>query len=307
MSWPVLPAFADWAETSRAVQLWTQIVGKVRLTLTPWLNHGWHVALYVTPRGLGTGIVHHAAGPFELEFDFADHRLVLRRGGGPDTGFALGPMSVAGFHAKVTDLLAAAGLAVVIDPQPNELPDGVAFPDDHAARPYDPTAIHAFWRSLVEAHRVFTLFRTDFLGKASPVHFFWGSFDLAATRFSGRTAPRHPGGFPALPDDVTREAYSHEESSAGYWPGDAAHEASFYSYAYPSPAGFRDAAVAAPAIWDAKLGEWLLAYADVRAAADPDAVLMAFLQSTYRAAADLAGWDKALDCGLGAPRVPRLV
>ena len=306
-AWPALPGFADWAETSRAVQLWTQIVGKVRLTLTPWLNHSWHVALYLTPRGLGTGIIHHAGGPFELEFDFITHRLVLRRSGGPDTGFALAAMSVADFYARTMALLAGAGIAVAIDTLPNEIPDGTAFPDDIAARPYDAAAIAAFWRALVEAHRVFTLFRTDFLGKASPVHFFWGSFDLAATRFSGRRAPLHPGGFPGLPDPVTQEAYSHEESSAGFWPGDAGHEASFYSYAYPSPEGFKDAAVAAPAVWDAALGEWLLPYAAVQTAADPDAVLLTFLQSTYRAAADLAGWDPSLDCGLGVPRIPRAV
>ena len=305
--WPALPRYADWADTARAVQLWTQIVGKVRLSLTPWLNHSWHVALYPTPRGLGTGPVFHVERPFSLDFDFVDHRLVLSHADASASGFALGPMPVADFYAAVMALLDAAGLAVSIDTTPNEMPDGVRFPDDRAARPYDAAAMHAFWRATLQATRVFALFRTNFLGKASPVHFFWGSFDLAATRFSGAGAPRHPGGFPALPDAVTREAYSHQESSIGFWPGDAAHEASFYAYAYPSPDGFKDAAVPAPAAWDTALGEWLLPYAAVQASADPDALLLGFLEATHAAAARLGGWDPALDCRLGVPRVPRAV
>ncbi len=305
--WPALPPYADWAATANTVQLWTQVIGKVRLTLTPWLNHSWHVALYPTARGLGTSPIFSDGEPFELDFDFVDHRLVLTRAAAPATGFALEPMSVATFYARVMALLAEAGIAVDIDTMPNEMPDAVAFPDDETHRSYDAAAIHAFWRSVVQATRVFGLFRTSFLGKASPVHFFWGSFDLAATRFSGAGAPRHPGGFPGLPDDVTVEAYSHQESSAGFWPGDDAHEAAFYSYAYPAPDGFRDAAVAAPGYWDDKLGEWLLDYAAVQAAPDPDAVLLAFLDQTYRAAATLGGWDPALDCGLGQPGVPRPV
>jgi len=305
--WPPLPRFGAWADTVRTVQLWTQIVGKVRLTLTPWLNHSWHVALYPTARGLSTGPVFHVEQTFELEFDFVAHRLVLRRADGPDTGFALAPISVAEFYRRTMALLADAGIAVVIDALPNEVPEPVAFPDDEAHRSYDAAAMHDFWWAVMQATRVFGQFRTNFLGKASPVHFFWGSFDLAATRFSGHPAPCHPGGFPGLPDDVTVEAYSHQESSAGFWPGDDAHEAAFYSYAYPSPDGFKGAAVPAPAFWDVKLGEWLLDYAAVQAAPDPDAMLLGFLESTYRGAATLGGWDPALDCGLGAPGVPRPV
>lgn len=306
-AWPALPRFADWADTARTLQLWTQVVGKVRLTLTPWLNHSWHVALYPTARGFTTSPVFHVEQPFELAFDFVEHRLVLTRADGPTTGFALAPMSVATFYRRTMALLSDAGLAVAIDTMPNEVPDPVAFPDDEAHRSYDAAAVSAFWRATMQAARVFGQFRTGFLGKASPVHFFWGSFDLAVTRFSGARAPRHPGGFPGLPDDVTAEAYSHQESSAGFWPGDVAHEAAFYSYAYPAPEGFRDAAVTAPGYWDDQLGEWLLDYASVQAAADPDAVLLGFLDQTYRAAAQLGGWDPALDCDTGRPGVPRRV
>lgn len=305
--WPPLPAYADWAATVRAVQLWTQIVGKVRLTLTPWLNHSWHVALYPTARGLGTGPVFAGGRAFQLDFDFVDHRLVLTRADGPATGFALGPMSTADFYGRTMALLGDAAIAVAIDVMPNEMPDPVAFPEDTARRPYDAAAAHAFWGAVMQAARVFGHFRTNFLGKASPVHFFWGSFDLAATRFSGNPAPRHPGGFPGLPDAVTVEAYSHQESSAGFWPGDAGHEASFYAYGYPAPPGFSDAAVPAPAAWDAGLGEWLLPYAEVQAAADPDAMLLGFLEAAHAAVARIGGWDPALDCGLGVPRVPRPV
>lgn len=279
----------------------------MRLTLTPWLNHSWHVALYPTTRGLGTGPVFHVEQAFELEFDFVDHRLILRRAGAPDTGFPLAPMAVAEFYRRTMALLADAGITLAIDVLPNEVPDPVAFPDDEVHRSYDAAAMHDFWRAVMQAARIFGRFRTNFLGKASPIHFFWGSFDLAATRFSGHPAPRHPGGFPGLPDDVTVEAYSHQESSAGFWPGDADHEAAFYSYAYPSPDGFRDAAVPAPAYWDVNLGEWLLDYAAVQAAPDPDAMLLGFLEATYRAAATLGRWDPALDCGIGVPGVPRPV
>ena len=304
--WPEHPPFATWAPTMRTLQLWTQVVGKVRVALSPWLNHGWQVPLYVTARGLGTSAIHDRGAVFEIDLDFIDHRLVLRRSDGPDSGFALVPMSVADFYRRLMSLLEDAGHAVTIDLMPNETPEPIAFPTDEAAREYDASAVHGWWQALAQADRVFKQFRTGFLGKASPVHFFWGSFDLAVTRFSGRPAPRHPGGIPHLPDAVTREAYSHEVSSAGYWPGDDAHEASFYSYAYPAVPGFAEASVGpAGAYWEAALGEWLLPYAAVRAAPDPDAALLEFLEGTYRAAS--GHWPEGLTCGLGVPGVPRAV
>ena len=307
--WPELD-YRGWRDTLQTVQLWTQIVGKVRLALTPWLNHSWHVPLYVTARGLGTSAMPNGNELVEIDFDFIDHRLSIRSSTGPERGFALIPMSVADFYRMLMDELAMVGVNVTIDDRPNEVSDPVAFPLDTVHRSYDAAAIHRFWRALVQADRLLKLFRTSFLGKASPVHFFWGSFDLAATRFSGAGAPRHPGGIPNLPDDVTREAYSNQESSAGFWPGnDMYPHAAFYSYAWPSPPGF-DAAKVAPAgaVFDATLGEWLLPWDAVRAAPDPDAAVLAFLQSTYAAAADLGGWDRAgLECSTGQPGVVRPV
>jgi hypothetical protein len=307
-AWPRLD-FPAWRDTALTLQLWTQVVGKVRLALSPWLNHGWQVPLYVTARGLGTSPIHAAGAIVEIEFDLVDHRLVLRRSNGPERGFPLEPMTVADFHARVMAELAAAGVRVEIDTMPNEVPAPIRFPDDTLHRSYDAAAVQTFFHALVRVDRVFRLFRTAFLGKASPVHLFWGSFDLAVTRFSGRAAPPHPGGIPGLPDAVTREAYSHEVSSAGFWPGnDAYPEAAFYSYAYPSPAGFAEARIEPDAAtWSSAMGEWLLPYEAVRAAADPDATLLRFLESTYRAAARLATWDPALECGIGAPGRPRPV
>lgn len=306
--WPRLD-YAQWRDTLQTLHLWTQIVGKVRLTLSPWLNHGWQVPLYVTARGLGTTAIHAAGGLLEIEFDFIDHRLVVRHSQGPDRGFALEPMSVASFYRRLKNELQAAGFAVAINVVPNEVPDPIRFPDDELHASYDGDAVHRFWRALVQVDRVFRMFRTSFLGKCSPVHFFWGSFDLAVTRFSGRPAPLHPGGFPGLPDPVTREAYSHEVSSAGFWPGSEAHpEAAFFSYAYPTPSGFAQAAVQpGQAFWSETFGEWMLPYEAVRTAADPDAALLAFLNTTYRAAADLADWDRGLECGIGAAGKPRSV
>jgi hypothetical protein len=308
-AWPNLssPTLGPTAETMR---LWTQIVGKIRLAQTPWLNHAWHTTLYVSARGLTTGLIPHGAVSFELEFDLIAHALVLRVTDGQERLIPLGAGTVAGFYAQVGAALTAAGLPVRIDQTPNEAPDPVPFPADTARRPYDPVAAHDFWRALVQVDRVFKRFRTAFLGKASPVHFFWGSFDLAVTRFSGRPAPLHPGGIPHLPDAVTREAYSHEVSSAGFWPGGGGvAEPSFYAYAYPTPAGFGQAKVSpAGARFDQGLGEFLLPYEAVRTAPDPDAALMAFLQTTYAAAADLAGWDRdALECGVGVAGRPRAV
>jgi len=306
--WPALP-YADWRDTAATLQLWTQIAGKVRLALSPWLNHGWQVPLYVNSRGLGTSPIHVARGMLEIDFDFVDHRVVVRTSDPPDRGFALEPMSVAAFYRRLMSELDAAGVDVSISVVPNEVPGPIRFPDDEVHAAYDAAAANRFWRALVDVDRVFKLFRTAFLGKSSPVHFFWGSFDLAVTRFSGRSAPMHPGGIPGLPDDVTREAYSHEVSSAGFWPGsDAYPHAAFFSYAYPTPAGFAQAKIEpAEAVWSSEMGEWLLPYDAVRTAADPDAALLRFLRTTYRAAADLAQWDRALDCDIGVPRRPRPV
>ena len=300
--WPELN-YARSRDTLATLQLWTQVVGKVRLALTPWLNHGWHVPLYVTARGLGTSPIPHRGAIFDIELDFVAHELAVRTSGGEQHRLALEPRTVADFYARVMAILAELGIAVAIKEMPNEVPDPIPFSSDRVHRSYDLHEAHAFWLALIQADRAFKQFRTSFLGKASPVHFFWGSFDLAVTRFSGRKAPLHPGGAPGLPDGVTREAYSHEVSSAGFWPGnDAYPAAAFYSYAYPEPPGFRDRPAVKGAQFDAKLGEFILPYEAVRTAPDPDALLLDFLFDTYTAAADTAGWDRAqLECPAGAP------
>lgn len=307
--WPELD-WQQWRETALHLQLMTQIVGKVRLALTPWLNHGWHVPLYVNPRGLGTLSIPSDAGPFEIDLDLQAHALRVTCAGGGTRTRPLASGTIAAFYADVMAMLAELGIAVKIVTLPNEMPDPVRFPDDQAERPWDRDAVARFHRALLRIDGIFKQFRTGFLGKASPVHFFWGSFDLAVTRFSGRAAPPHPGGVPGLPDDVTREAYSHEVSSAGFWPGsDAAPRAAFYSYAYPTPEGFATAPVRPGAArYDPALGEFLLDYDAVRAAPDPEAALLDFLQSTYDAAAILGGWDRAaLECAPGEARKPRQV
>jgi hypothetical protein len=239
--WPALP-FGSWRDTAMTLQLWTQVVGKIRLASTPWLNHSWQVPLYVTARGLTTSSMPNGNESVEIEFDFIAHRLMGRSSSGAVAELALQPMTVADFYHCALSLAQKLGMDVSINPVPNELPSPVPFPDDQLHRSYDPQAVHRFWRALLQADRLFKHFRTAFLGKASPVHFFWGSFDLAVTRFSGRPAPLHPGGVPGLPDRVTREAYSHEVSSAGFWPGsDLFPRAAFYSYAYPQPEGFAQA------------------------------------------------------------------
>lgn len=307
--WPVLH-LAEWKDTCATLQLWTQIVGKIRLAQTPWLNHSWHVALYVSARGLTTSPIPFGARTLEIEFDFIDHVLWLRTGDGESRHVALRPQAVVDFYAEVMAALDALGMPVRINQMPNEIPDAIPFSEDRVHAAYDRDAANRFWRILVQAHRVFLVFRSAFLGKASPVHFFWGSFDLAVTRFSGRRAPRHPGGVPALPDAVAQEAYSHEVSSAGFWPGGGpVDDAAFYSYAYPAPDGFAQAAVRpAQAYFSKELGEFVLPYEAVRTATDPDATLMDFLQSTYEAAADLGRWDRAaLECKIGRPGVVRQV
>jgi hypothetical protein len=286
-----------------------QVIGKVRLALTPWLNHSWQVPLYVTARGLGTSPIPFEGRIFELEFDFLAQRLVGRDSGGGSAEIALGPMAVADFYRKAMELLDQLGIKVQILRLPSELPDPVPFDQDHIHRAYDPLQARNFWQTLIQADRLFKLFRTAFLGKASPSHFFWGGFDLAVTRFSGRAAPPHPGGIPGLPDRITREAYSHEVSSAGFWPGNAAFpEAAFYSYAYPEPPAFRDAAIPSAAGYNNTLGEFILPYEAVRMAANPDALVLDFLQATYAAAADAGKWNRdALECALGVPNNPRPV
>ena len=300
--WPDLP-YAAWCETATTLQLWTQIVGKVRLMLTPWLNHGWQVPFYVTARGLGTSPIPAGSEILEIEFDFISHRLVLRNSRGDERGTPLKPQTVAVFHRQVMDLLRDIGVAVAVNELPNEMPNPIRFSQDRTHAGYDAGAAHRFWRALIQIDRVFKLFRSGFLGKASPVHFFWGGFDLAVTRFSGRPAPLHPGGIPGLPDSVTREAYSHEVSSAGFWPGNEAFpQAAFYSYAYPEPPGFRERSVTQGAIYNATMGEYILPYDAVRTAANPDALLLAFMSATYAAAAEAGKWDRALlECPLGIP------
>jgi Family of unknown function (DUF5996) len=307
--WPDLP-LADWRDTCVTLQLWTQIVGKIRLTLTPWLNHSWHVTLYVTPRGLSTSPIPDGLRSFEIAFDFIDHLLKISTSDGASRQFALADHSVASFYAAVMAALAELGIHVAIDEIPNELPDPIRFSEDTQHASYDGDAVQRFFQILINTDRVFKQFRTGFIGKASPVHFFWGSFDLAVTRFSGRRAPRHPGGVPHLPDDVACEAYSHEVSSAGFWPGGGAIDyPAFYSYAYPEPAGFR-AVKARPdaAFFSEALGEFVLPYDAVRTADNPDRALLDFLESTYQAAANAAKWDRdALECGIGEPGVVRKI
>jgi hypothetical protein len=300
--WPEL-SYSDWRDTAETLQLWTQSVGKIRLSLTPWLNHGWQVPLYVTARGLGTSPIPIGDELLEIELDFISHRLALRTSRGDERALRLEPQTVADFHRRVLDLLRGLGISVSLNEMPNEVANPIRFSEDRVHASYDAAAAHRFWRALVRVDRLFKLFRSGFLGKASPVHFFWGSFDLAVTRFSGRTAPLHPGGVPGLPDAVTREAYSHEVSSAGFWPGSAAFpEAAFYAYAYPEPPGFRDRPVTPGASFDATLGEFILPYETVPAAADGDALLLDFLATTYAAAADAGHWDRAaLECPLGIP------
>jgi Family of unknown function (DUF5996) len=295
LAWPELQ-LASWADTCVTLHRWTQVVGKVRLACEPWINHSWHVTLYVTAQGLTTGPMALGSMVFQIDLDFVNHELVASLMDGRRRGFALEPFSVADFYEELMESLEALGLGVALVTQPNEVADATPLDSDHEHASYDAAAVNRFWRMLASSDRVLRRFRSRFLGKASPVHFFWGSFDLAVTRFSGRTAPVHPGGVPNLPDPVTREAYSHEVSSAGFWPGTVGGPVdfpAFYSYAYPAPAGFAEAAVApAAAYYHQGLGEFLLPYEAVRAGPSPDEMLLEFLQSTYDAAANLGGWDR---------------
>ncbi len=292
-AWPALP-YAAWQDTATTLQLWTQVVGKVRLALSPPVNHWWHVPLYVTARGLTTSPIPYGARVFEIAFDFLAHELRIEASDGDSQALPLGPRPVATFYREVMAALAALALPVRIWPMPSEIPGAIPFDQDRTHAAYDPDYAQRFWRVLVQTDRVLHLFRGRFVGKVSPVHFFWGGFDLAVTRFSGRRAPEHPS-IPGVADVITREAYSHEVSSCGFWPGGAALPApTFFAYAYPEPPGFRAAPVRpAEAYYHEALGEFVLPYEAVRTAADPDTALLAFLQSSYEAAADRAGWDRA--------------
>jgi hypothetical protein len=306
-AWPALPYLA-WRETYTTLHLWTQIVGKIRLSLTPWQNHSWHVALYVTTRGLTTSPIPYGASVFQIDFDFIHHVLRITTSDGDERQMQLRSQTVADFYAHLFSRLEELSIFVRINEHPNEIPDARPFTADRIHADYDPVYANCFWRLLVQADRVFKTFRTGFVGKVSPVHFFWGSFDLAVTRFSGRRAPRHPGGVPNLADAVVREAYSHEVSSAGLWPGGGSIDfPAFYSYAYPAPPEFDRTPVGPEgAFFSQDLKEFILPYDIVRKAEHPDATLLRFLQSTYEAAADAGGWDRAaLECPLGHVGVPR--
>ena len=292
-AWPPLP-LAEWQETHDALHRWLQVVGKLRLACAPWTNHSWHVTLALSARGLATGPLACGDGFYQAEFDFLAHQLRIETSDGRSTSVPLRPQSVAQFHAGVREALRSLGVPMDIRPQPCEIADATPFDQDTAPRPYDADAAQRYWRILLRADRVLRIFRARFLGKCSPVHFFWGAPDLAVSRFSGRTAPPHPGGVPNLPDWVLREAYSHEVSSCGFWAGTGLGYPAFYSYAYPEPEGFAQWPVQpAQAFYSGQLREFILPYEAVRTAPDPDAALLAFLQSTYEAAAELGRWDRA--------------
>jgi hypothetical protein len=305
--WPELE-YGAWNETRATLHLWTQVAGKIRLALTPWLNHSWHVPLYVTSRGLTTSLIPHPSGAFEINFDFIEHALDIVVSVGTSRRIRLEPRAVAEFYAEVMAALAELAIPTAVNEQPCEITGAIPFSRDHAHAAYDPDYAQRFWRVLVQADRVFKQFRTGFIGKCSPVHFFWGSFDLAVTRFSGRRAPPFSGRTPGVPIEVMREAYSHEVSSAGFWPGGNGTEfAAFYSYAYPTPGRLQESArLPGGAYFSESLGEFLLPYDLVRQASDPDALLLAFLQSTYEAAAQSADWARAaLECPQGLAGAPR--
>jgi hypothetical protein len=293
-AWPSVP-YSAWKSTCETLHLWTQVVGKIRLALTPWLNHCWHVPLYVSARGLTTSLIPYRPAAFEIRFDFIDHTLDIETSRGQRTRLALRPQSVCDFYLAVMKSLAHLGIQVRITERSCEIADAIPFGEDRTHAAYDARAVNRFWRALLEIDRVFKQFRSGFIGKASPVHFFWGSFDLAVTRFSGRTAPPFTREVPGLSTAVMAEAYSHEVSSAGFWPGgNGVDDACFYSYAYPVPAGFKEAQISPQgAFFSEALGEYLLPYDEVRGAADPEAFLLSFLQSTYEAAAVAGHWDRA--------------
>ena len=304
-SWPDLP-FAKWKDTCATLQMWTQIVGKIRRTQTPWINHSWHVPLYLTARGMTTSPMPYGARSFQIDFDFITHRLLIQTDDAMRRTMALAPRSVADFYQELFAHLAELDMDIKIHAAPNEVADAIPFDRDTVHASYDADYANRFWRALMQVERVFRQFRSGFVGKCSPVHFFWGSFDLALTRFSGRAAPLHPGGAPNCPDWVMQEAYSHELSSCGFWPGnDAMPYPAFYAYAYPEPPGFSACRVRPDqAGYNADLGEFILPYDAVRLAQSPDAALLGFLRDSYKAAADSGKWDRAALERTGFPYFP---
>lgn len=291
--WPSLPLEA-WIETYTTLHLWMQIVGKIRLAESPWINHCWHATLYPTATGLTTSLIPYRTRAFQIDFDFLDHQLVVQSSDGGKAALPLKPQSVATFYRHLVEEMERLQLQVPIHGTPNEVADAIRFDQDETHRAYDPDYANRFWRVLLQVSRVLNEFRARFIGKCSPVHFFWGAPDLAVTRFSGRRAPQHPGGIPNLPDWVTRDAYSHEVSSCGFWPGGGSIAyAAFYAYAYPEPVGFPEAPIRpADAFYSTDFKEFILAYDVVRQSHSPDDTLLDFLQTTYEAAADLAAWDR---------------
>ena len=304
--WPELP-WREWTPTISTLHMWVQIVGKVRMALAPPLNHWWHVPLYVSSRGLTTSSIPYRHRHFQVDFDFLDHRLDVTDSDGRSFTIPLLPQSVARFYREFMGGLHGLGIDVRIWPRPVEVADAISFDADEQHASYEPRHAQSLWRGLLQADRVMKVFQTGFVGKASPVHFFWGGFDLAASRYSGRPAPLHPGGIPNCPTWVMEEAYSREETSIGWWPSDEEHGPAFYSYAYPEPEGYRSAPVRpSEAFFDTRLGEFVLPYEAVRRAADPDAAAQEFLQSTYEAGADLGGWDRStLEPTIPPARPPR--
>ena len=301
-TWPQI-TFNTFKDTLSTVQLWTQIIGKIRLRSMPWLNHSWHVSLYITPRGLTTGSMPYAAGIFEIEFNFHAHTLIISTSTGIEEIIKLYPRNVADFYAELFSKLKHAGIEITIHPVPNEIEPAIPFEKDEIHTTYDKQQMQDYWQALVLVHNVFTRFRAGFRGKCSPVHLFWGAFDLAVTRFSGRSAPVHQGVIPNMPARVMQEAYSHEVSSCGFWPGnDAFPHAVFYSYCYPAPEAFSKQPVKpAEAFYSEEMGEFFLLYDAVRTSADPEETLMAFLNTTYKAAADTGNWNRAaLECDLSS-------
>jgi hypothetical protein len=293
--WPALRV-ADWKDTQATLHMWLQVVGKIRMAHAPLVNHWWQVPLYVTPRGLGTSSIPYGNGMFDIEFDVVAHRLLIRSSSGQERTVPLEPQSVAQFHERTRTALAELGIEAPIRAVPTEVDPAVPFADDHANASYDADAVNAYWRQLIQAERVITRFRAEFLGKVSPVHYFWGAMDLACTRFSGRPAPAHPGGAPNCPDWVMKEGYSHELSSCGFWAG-GGEEGAFYSYAYPEPEGYREAPLGVEgAFYSDEFRQFLLPYEAVRTAADPDATLLEFLRATYRAASTTGSWNEDLVC-----------
>lgn len=298
--WPTLN-YPDSQDTLATVHLWTQIVGKIRLRKMPWINHSWHVTLYVSPRGLTTGSIPYEQGVFQLEFDFIQHQLTLTTSTEHRAALPLADDTIADFYQQVQSMLQQANITVNIYAHPNEVDPAIPFEEDHEPRTYNPKQAQQMWQALVRIYSMFTQFRAGFAGKVSPVHLFWGAFDLAVTRFSGREAPAHPGGMPNIPLEVMQEAYSHEVSSAGFWLGNPSFpEAAFYSYCYPTPDAFKKQTVEpSVAYYHEELGEFILPYEAVQQAENPDKTLMRFLQTTYEAAANTGTWNRsALECDL---------